>query len=428
MNRRWHPRIGPTLRSFGSETKGAVALIFGLSLLPLALGAGVALDYARASNARTQLLVAADAAALAAVTPSAMSLPPGQARALALDAFNARAAALRIPASVTPRVTVNEGGDQRTATVSFQADVETSLLRVAGRSTIRVAEDATASSNVPLYVDFHLLLDNTPSMGVAATPADITKMVNSTPDQCAFACHDLSREGKDYYALAKSLDVKMRIDVVRMATQQLMDTAARTAAVPGQFRAAVHTFGTSCTSLGVTTVSALTSNLAQVKTDAQAVDLMTIPYQNYNNDQCTDFDGTFSALDKIIANAGDGTGANKPQKVLFFVSDGVADAAYPSTCSKPTTGGRCQEPIKVADCKALKDRGVTIAVLYTTYLPLPTNSRYNSWIAPFASSIGPQMEACASPGYYFEVSPSQGISEAMQALFKKVVMSAKLSR
>jgi hypothetical protein len=36
------------------------------------------------------------------------------------------------------------------------------------------------------------------------------------------------------------------------------------------------------------------------------------------------------------------------------------------------------------------------------------------------------MQQCASPGLYFEVSPSQGIAEAMQALFQKAVGQARL--
>jgi hypothetical protein len=36
------------------------------------------------------------------------------------------------------------------------------------------------------------------------------------------------------------------------------------------------------------------------------------------------------------------------------------------------------------------------------------------------------MQACASPGLYFEVSPSQGIAEAMQMLFQKAVGHPRL--
>ena len=71
-----------------------------------------------------------------------------------------------------------------------------------------------------------------------------------------------------------------------------------------------------------------------------------------------------------------------PLKYLFFVSDGVADESN-GACLKPTTGGRCQSPLNPALCATLKDRGIKIAVLYTTYLALPTNDWYNTWIAPF---------------------------------------------
>ena len=38
------------------------------------------------------------------------------------------------------------------------------------------------------------------------------------------------------------------------------------------------------------------------------------------------------------------------------------------------------------------------------------------------------MQACASPGLYFEVSPTQGISDAMTALFKKALQHARLTK
>jgi hypothetical protein len=85
----------------------------------------------------------------------------------------------------------------------------------------------------------------------------------------------------------------------------------------------------------------------------------------------------------------------------------------------------------------MKNRGVKIAVLYTTYLQLPTNPWYMTWIDPFNagpwgpspnSQIAQKMQACASPGFYFEVSPTQGISEAMNTLFAKAVMDARISK
>ena len=154
---------------------------------------------------------------------------------------------------------------------------------------------------------------------------------------------------------------------------------------------------------------------------------MSIPWQGYDNDQQTDFDRALKNIGGLMGTSGAGTSAGNPEKVLFFVSDGVGDANKPSTCTKKTTNGRCQEPIDTTQCEALKNKGYRIAVLYTTYLPLPTNDWYNKWISPFQNEIPTRMQSCASPGLYFEVSPSQGIKDAMNALFLKIVSTPRLS-
>ena len=291
-----------------------------------------------------------------------------------------------------------------------------------------------------------MLLDNTPSMGVGATSSDITTMVNNTSDKCAFACHQMDAAPNDYYGLAKSLGVTTRIDVVRSATQQLMDTANSSQVVSNQCRAGVYTFGAKAENMGLTKVASLSSNLSHVKSQASGVDLMTVPYQNFASDTDTNFDTILTAMNKEIGTSGDGSTPGKSQAVLFCVSDGVQDAA-PSSCLKTTVPGqdpqtgtkytRCQSPLNTAGCTTLKDRGVKIAVLYTTYLALPTNGWYMSWIDPFNagpygpspnSEIAKNMEACASPGLYFEVSPTQGISDAMTALFLKASQQARISK
>lgn len=396
--------------------------------MPLMFFAGAALDYSSATGARTNLNTAADAVVLAAVTRTALATSATAAKTKLETDFRAAAGRLRGVVLTDVRASVTDAGGTREATLAYSATVATAFVRVARIETLAVSGTSASRSATPVYMDFYLVLDNSPSMGVGATPTDVAKMVNNTGDKCAFACHDVSANGNDYYALAKRLGVTMRIDVVRSATQNLMDTATATAAVAGQFRTAIYTMGASCGGTGLTSVSALTSNLTLAKSDARAVDLMTIPYQNYNNDQCSDFDGVLASANRTIPNPGDGTAVGAPQKVLFLVSDGVADAAYPSTCSRPTTNGRCQEPLTTTICTTLKNRGVKIAVLYTTYLPLPTNDWYNTWIKPFQDTIPTRMQTCASPGLYFEVSPTGGIAEAMAALFQRAVSQARITR
>lgn len=420
--------------------------MFGLIAIPVILAVGAAVDYSFANRTKAVLDGIADATSLSAVGQSALAISASKEQKDAVKFFKAQAIALKRGSLDTVKVKVKDNSSGRTAVVTYTAEVPTAFMGIVGLTNIKITGSSTAASAIPAYIDFYLLLDNTPSMGVGATPADVATMVANTPDQCAFACHELDISPNDYYGLAKKLGVTTRIDVVRSATQQLMDTANVTQTVPNQFRAAIYTFGASAASAGLTKIFSLSSSLSSAKTAAAAIDLMTVPYQNYASDTDTDFDSVLPAIDSLIAAPGDGTSPSSPQKILFFVSDGVADANT-AVCSQPTTPGqdpqtgqkytRCQQPLNVSWCTAMKARGVKIAVLYTTYLALPTNGWYMSWIDPFNkgpygpsinSQIAKNMESCASPGFYFEVSPTDGISQAMTALFQKVVTSARITR
>lgn len=431
-----------------SDRRGGVTPMFALLLVPLIAAIGSAVDYSMAAKIRTQLIAAADASSVSSVAKSSAalaaaatmtsdgSIPAGVADATKI--FNAQVSTQAGYSLSSVTAAVTKSGSTVTSVVSFKAKVPTHFMGFFGYKTLPIRGSSTAANSLPVFIDFYLLLDNTPSMGVAATPADVTKMVNNTPDQCAFACHDLSNPN-DYYSLAKTLGVTMRIDVLRTATQQLMDTAKATAVFSNQFRMAIYTFGSSAKNPGLTSIQTLTTNLTGAKTAAAAIDLMTVPYQNYADDTDTDFADVLTDMNSAISTPGNGTNSASPQKYLFFVSDGVADRVNGGVgCSQPVTNGsdpqtgksyvRCQEPLDVSLCTTIKNRGIKIAVLYTTYLPLPTNSWYMKWIAPFSSQIGANMQACASPGLYFEVSPTQGISEAMNVLFQKAVAQARLTR
>ncbi|MGU9980473.1 TadE/TadG family type IV pilus assembly protein [Phreatobacter sp. HK31-P] len=422
-------RLRQTLSRFRRHHAGGVAIIFAFSALPLMGVTGSAIDYSFASRSKAHIDAAADIAALTGVKISGTVPLASVARSNALNSFTANYGTMPRVTLNNVDVTVTDNGLVRTSVVTYTASVQTSFMGLFGFKSMQIGGTARATSSLPTYIDFYLLLDNSPSMGIGATPADVATMVANTPDKCGFACHDLSNPSGNYYKLAKKLQVTMRIDVVRQATQTLMDTARAELVTTGQFRAAIYTYGESCTVTGLTQVSALTTNLATAKAHANSIDLMTIPYQNYNNDQCTDNTGALTSINKLIATPGDGATAAAPQKILMLVADGVTDAYYPSTCTRPTvSGGRCQEPLNPAICETIKARGVRIAVLYTTYLPLPTNAWYMSWIAPFQSTIGTRMQSCASPGLYFEVSPTQGITEAMTALFRKAIATARLTQ
>ena len=300
-------------KTFRRDERGSIAVLFGVTLLVLLCLVGAAIDFALATAAKARLDAAADAAILSAVNHDALSMSTSAAQTLAENTFKVQAG-LNWVNSTTATVTVNDTDAGRTATISYSSQMPTQLMRLAGFNSMALSNSSTATSALPTYIDFYLLLDNTPSMGVAATPTDVTTMVNNTSDKCAFACHNIytdsgqkTKATNTYYDLAKKLGVTMRIDVVRQATQQLMDTATATATVSDQFRMAIYTFGASCNGTGLTTIAALTSSLSTAKTQAGSIDLMTTPYQNYNSDQCTDFDNVLAGMNNAIPTPGSGT-------------------------------------------------------------------------------------------------------------------------
>ncbi|MBD8685645.1 MULTISPECIES: pilus assembly protein TadG-related protein [unclassified Rhizobium] len=429
------------MRHFWHDKAGNFGILTALLAVPMFGAAGVALDISQAMVVKQDLQNAADAAALAAVAKSSKEVEAARKMKAdgkivipeneALSFFEADAVGRNDFEVESVNVSVEKVGNVVQSNVSFSATVQTSLSRILGKNFMTVSVKATAKYETETYSDFYLLLDNTPSMGVGATPADVKKMVDNTKDKCAFACHVVSIDGVDdknsYYHLAKKLGVTTRINVVAQATAALMDTATSLRKTSDQYRMAVYTFGEKAQDAELTEVVPLTTNLANAKKKAEKIDLMSALSKKSSESQLTDFDNTLTALGTKMGTVGNGTSSASPDKVVFFVSDGVGDSYKTTSCTKRANNGRCQEPIDTRFCTALKEKGYRIAVLYTTYLPLPEDDWYNTWISPFQSQISTRMEECATPGLYFEVSPTEGISDAMAALFKRIITSPRLT-
>jgi Flp pilus assembly protein TadG len=410
----------PTLNRFFQDRRGNIAMVFALSLIPIVFLAGMAMDYTSAELKKAELDAAADAAAIAAVTPAMMAKTDGQATTAAQNIFNSKATGMAglnySPSNLN--VVITDSGLNRSVTVSYTASSQNAFGNVLHQATWPISGSSQASSSVLPNIDFYLLLDNSPSMAIGATTTDINTLVANTPDQCGFGCHESDTSPNDYYGLARRLGVTLRIDKLRLATQNLMTTAQQSMqANNNQYRMAIYTFN-----IGFNTITSLTSSLTTAQTQAGNIDIYEVPYQNWSNDAITNYDNAMSNINTIMPNPGGGTKSvgDKPQEVLFFVTDGVED--------EMVNGSRQQSLMDNGWCTTIKNRGIRIAVLYTTYWPLPTNAWYNSYIAPFQSQIGPTLQNCASPGLYFQVQTNQDISSAMQALFQKAVATARLTK
>jgi hypothetical protein len=140
-------------------------------------------------------------------------------------------------------------------------------------------------------------------------------------------------------------------------------------------------------------------------------------------------------MNTIMPNPGNGsnTPGDTPQEVLMIVSDGVNDYLN-AGCSSNTDLPRCMtafnsaiNPVNNLDwCTTIKNRGIRIAFLYLEYYPLPTNTFYNTNVAPFQAQIATAAQNCASTGLYFEVTTGGDVTAAMANLFQKAIETARL--
>jgi hypothetical protein len=403
------------LKRFAADRRGVVAVIFGLALPPLVMIVGAAVDYSRATAAKARLDAIADMTILHGVahgSVEAMRWLPDKGEAKIKAAFVAQASTIVDVSLGDVTVAIEQTNVQRDVTLNYRATIKNHFGNFLNGPTTALGGSAVASTSMPVFMDFYLMLDNSPSMGIGATLADISKLENNTPDRCAFACHEAWKPGTDHYSIAKTVGATLRIDLVRDATQKLMDRARVTQSVPNQFRMAIYTFNMSLQQL-----SPLTADLDAAKSAASGIDLVLLPSNGHNGYRYTNFNGLAPYLG-YVPSGGTGFSSASPKTVVFLVSDGVADEWGPPRVT----------PVPVALCDQIKARNIQIAALYTTYHPLPGNAAYMSEVAPIASQIAPAMQQCASPGLYFEVSPNQGIAEAMQALFEKAVGQARLAR
>jgi Flp pilus assembly protein TadG len=428
---------GGSLRRLADDTRGGVAMTFGLTAIPMIFLVGMTIDYSRSAQVKTQVNAAADAAALAAVAPAMMAEPDSVLQSTAASFFNTQVQGIN-GLNYDPNnlaVTVTSNGLRRSVTVNYSATVNTTFGGLLGESTVALNGTSTATSSGAPNIDFYLLLDTSPSMAIAATTDGINKMVANTKSQgggCAFACHESNPKadnlgnpnGEDNYALARALTVPLRIDLVRTAVQNLTTTATQTQQTTNaQYRMAIYTFD-----VAFNTIALRSSNLSLVQSQAANIEMLEVYQNNWltssnnNSDTDTDYDNAMQNINQTMPNPGAGSNqaGDSPQEVLFLVTDGVED--------ETVNGKRQQSLMSTSWCTTIKSRGIRIAVLYTNYLPLPSNSWYKTYIAPFQAQIGPNLQSCASPGLFYEVTTDQDISAAMAAMFEQAVSTAYLSQ
>jgi Flp pilus assembly protein TadG len=153
------PRIASPARRFARDERGNVAMMFGLTLVPLLFMVGSAVDYARGSAEREHLVQALDATGLA-LAHDAKTLSDAAFTARANQIFSAMYRSKEVSGVPTVVASRNNGR----ITVRTAADVPTTFMRLAGVNTMTVNANAAVNYGTK-KLEIALVLDNTGSMG-----------------------------------------------------------------------------------------------------------------------------------------------------------------------------------------------------------------------------------------------------------------------
>jgi hypothetical protein len=304
------------------------------------------------------------------------------------------------------------------------------------------------------YLDFYLLLDVSGSMGLPTTTTGQNQLAAISPDDkdvypggCVFACHFSQKmcsttpypqgSGKPQtcqgYSLARANNIALRADTVGTAVQEMLNTAQSTMTIPNQYRIGLYPF-----IINMGTLFAISNNLSGAQTAAGTFGNLLDTGQSTTayGSGGTHFENAIPAMNSTITTVGDGSAALKPQPFVFLVTDGADNNQVYTTSSNSWTGSQPQlmDPTL---CTPLKNRGITISVLYIPYQPIinpihiwnDEDFKVNALLPPTnPPNVPSTLQQCASPGFYFSAYTPQDITNAMQQMFLQALAAARLTQ
>jgi Putative Flp pilus-assembly TadE/G-like/von Willebrand factor type A domain len=312
---------------------------------------------------------------------------------------------------------VQEGLSVR-ARVSFSAQVPTAFSRVIGRDSIAISGTASAAVDLAPFIDIHLLVDVSGSMGIGATVEDLAIMQTSIG--CSFGCHVSGT-----YQMARDAGAKMRIDVVREAITRVIAASTDVANV----RFAIHLFSSRLETLVPPSdrdTAALASTFIELDT---------------TNGLGTNFHSAMDSMEMLVPAAGDGSTDSQRRQVIIIVTDGVEDSA------NLQAAGFAEDPdfVEYAPtfrdhyrlqgfnpelCTGFKERGVQVMAMYMPYITSAGEDRYD-FIRTVLTKDGIQtsLEKCASAAdSAFAASSPDEIDTSMHKLLDRALKSVRLTQ
>lgn len=383
------------------DRSGNVAIIFALSLIPLLLAAGMAIDIGNILSSRSQIQDAADSAILAAL---AESTPSNKRTQVAQAAFLSALPANLRDLAPTFNVMIEENGPERSASATYSVNIPLAFAGILGLDTMAVTGETGSGLQIGGSMDIHLWLDSSASMGVAATETDRDNLKALTG--CFFACHMDGPPSSQQKAHTHG--ITLRLDLMRQNVLSLM-ASIREVQIEGQ----VVRYSLAGLAAGFETRKAMTENYDDIRA---AVQNFALSGTSHGQAASRITPALATGVGTMPLENGDGT-PDRPRQFVVLVTDGMQ-----FNWNSISPG-----PISNTSCEVIKGRGIPVAVIQLRYVPDPGNVHYEYWVAPHINNLGPALQACASPGMFYSADSPTEIQQAFAELAIRIRGALRLT-
>jgi hypothetical protein len=225
--------------------------------------------------------------------------------------------------------------------------------------------------------------------------------------------------------------IQLRADAVGYAVTQLFQYANTHEKVPNQFRIGLYPF-----IRYLYAYSPLTSSIGpsdSITTAANNLATLLDPGNNSNlGSGGTHFENAFPTMNTTITSVGNGSTSTNTQPYVFLVTDGAQNAQTQWNGGwAGNNGATVMSTGSSSPCKPLRDRGITISVLYIPYQTIqnPTTIFNNEDNVANANipNIPPSLTDCATSGFFYTANTPADIQSALKAMFDHAVQTAHIT-
>jgi Flp pilus assembly protein TadG len=195
-------RFRQTVRNFCSASRGNVAMLFGLLMIPLIGSVGAAIDYSRFNSVKVDLQGAIDSIALS-LTKEAASDTNTQLQTNAATLFNSIFSRPEVT-STTVNATYSPGtaNTYSTVVVNACATVPTVIMGILGYNSVNICDSSTAKWGYS-RLRVALVLDNTGSMSQSGKITALKTATNNLLSQLSSAA---TADGDVYVSIIPFVD------------------------------------------------------------------------------------------------------------------------------------------------------------------------------------------------------------------------------